>query len=371
MVSSSSAARRLLLTVYPPDGGAARHVIDLARGLDADRWAIDLACLPGSEVWSALEDRANLRLQALSGSHGPPTPTDLRDLPLLIQLASRADVIHAHSSKAGFLTRLAAVTRGRRRHALFTPHAWSFWGAKGFEGRAYLGLEQLAARWCRVLVCVSRAERDAGLAARVGHPGQYRVVLNGIDLKPFAHEPCPRPGRVVFVGRLQSQKRADLAIRALAIVRRTRPEATLDVVGDGPLRSELEGLVEREGLRESVRLLGKRQDLPELLAGSACMLLTSDYEGCPLSVLEAMAAGVPVVATAVGGVPELLVDGETGILVEPGSPGAIATALEAILASPARARCLGAAGRERARGLFSRERMVRETEALYEEVAAG
>jgi glycosyltransferase involved in cell wall biosynthesis len=170
---------------------------------------------------------------------------------------------------------------------------------------------------------------------------------------------------------LRQPKRADLAVRALALLSRTRPEATLDVVGNGPLRTELEELADREGMNEAVRFLGVRNDIPELLAGAACMLLASDYEGCPLTVLEAMAAGVPVVATAVGGVPELVVDGETGFLVQPGRPEPIAEALEAVLAEPDRGRAFGAAGRQRARAVFSGERMIRETAALYDEIAAG
>jgi glycosyltransferase involved in cell wall biosynthesis len=364
----SSARRRLLLTVYPPDGGAAQHVVDLALGLDPDRWAIDLVCLPGSEVWAKLHLRSNVSLHELHGSHGRPGLWDLRNLTLLARLAGSADVIHGHSSKAGFLTRLAALLKGRTGRTLFTPHGWSFWAAEGGEARAYLALERAAARWCSFLVTVSNAERQAGLAQRVGRREQYRVILNGIALESYAGEPHPLPGRIVFIGRLRSPKRVDLAVRALALLRRTLPEARLDVVGGGPLCDELRGLAAREGVAESVGWLGTRSDVPELLAGAACLLLASDYEGCPLTVLEAMAAGVPVVATAVGGVPELVVKGETGLLVPPGQPEPIASALEAILSSPDRARAFGAAGRERARTLFSRQRMVGEIEALYDEL---
>jgi glycosyltransferase involved in cell wall biosynthesis len=365
-----SARRRLLLTVYPPDGGAAQHVVDLALGLDADLWAIDLACLAGSEVWAKLESRSNVTLHELRGSHGRPGLGDLGNLTHLARLAGSADVIHGHSSKAGFLTRLAALMKGRRGQTLFTPHGWSFWAAGGAESRAYLALERAAAHWCRFLVTVSNAERQAGLARRVGRREQYRVILNGIALERYAAEPHPLPGRILFVGRLRSPKRVDLAVRALALVRRTLPEATLDVVGDGPLRDELGELAAREGVTESIGWLGTRSDVPELLAGAACLLLASDYEGCPLTVLEAMAAGLPVVATAVGGVPELVAEGETGLLVPPGRPEPIASALEAILGSPDRARAFGAAGRERARLLFSRERMVSEIGALYDELLA-
>jgi len=358
------------LTVYPPDGGAARHVVDLALGLDPERYAVDLACLEGSQVWDETERAGHVERHRLHGSHGRPGVGDSRDLPLLVRLAGRADLIHAHSSKAGFLTRLAAVLRagGCRRRAIFTPHGWSFWAADGAERTAYLALERLAARWCSTLVAVSEAERAAGLAARVGRPEQYRVIRNGIDLAPFAGEPSPCEGRILFVGRLRNPKRVDLALEALRRVRTAVPDATLDVAGDGPLRAELEQLARRLGLSERVRFLGTRGDLPGLLRDAQCLLLASDYEGCPLSVLEAMAAGVPVVATAVGGVPELLVGGETGVLAPAGDAEALADALRSVLVPPGRARQLGDNGRARAQRLFSRERMVADTCALYDAI---
>jgi glycosyltransferase involved in cell wall biosynthesis len=359
------------LTVYPPDGGAARHVVDLALGLDPARYAIDLACLEGSQVWQEVEGAAHVTRHALGGTHGRPGLSDARDLPLLLRLAARADLIHAHSSKAGFLTRLAAALRpGRRQRTIFTPHGWSFWAAHA-ERALYLGLERLAARWCRTLVAVSEAERAAGLAARVGRPGQYRVIRNGIDLEAFAGEPQPREGRIVFIGRLRSPKRVDLALEALRQVREAVPAATLDVVGDGPLRAGLEQLAMRLGVGDGVRFLGSRTDLPSLLRDTHCFLLASDSEGCPLSVLEAMAAGVPVVATSVGGVPELVVDGETGSLTRPGDAAELAVALRSVLSSPEQARSLGENGRARARRLFSRERMIGDTSALYDEVVEG
>jgi glycosyltransferase involved in cell wall biosynthesis len=115
--------------------------------------------------------------------------------------------------------------------------------------------------------------------------------------------------------------------------------------------------------------MGPREDVPALLSQATCLLLTSDYESCPYTVIEAMAAGVPVVATRVGGVPELVEDGVSGLLVEPGRPESIAVAIGELLADPDRARQLGSAGRRLARERFSVERMVSETVALYEELA--
>ena len=155
------------------------------------------------------------------------------------------------------------------------------------------------------------------------------------------------------------------------MLKRTRPDARLDLVGDGPLLGHVQARLGAADVQGAVRLLGLRDDVPELLSRAACFLLTSDYEGCPLSVLEAMAAGVPVVATAVGGVPELVGHGETGILVEPGRPEGLARGLDELLSDPARAEALGRAGRQRAKEHFSRESMVAATVAVYEEIGAG
>ncbi len=352
------------MTLYPPDGGVTRHVIDVVDGLDQERWHVDVACPTGSDPWLELAGRPNVCVHPLAPGKEPGL-TDAADFRRILDLVARADVVHAHASKAGFLTRLAAALTRRRAAVAFTPHAWSFWAADR-RSRVWLALERTAAHWCRAIVSVSDAERRAGLAAGVGSERQYRVIPNGIDPAPFDQPRRIVPGRILVVGRLAAPKRPDVAIRALARVRTRYPDARLDVVAHGPLEAETSALVRELGLQDVVRLLGKRNDVPDLLAQAQCFLLTSDYEGCPYSVLEAMAAGVPVVATRVGGLPELVVDGETGLLFEPGDPDAAAAALEQLLESPDRARLLGEAGRARLRREFGRERMVRETTALYD-----
>lgn len=364
----TSDLRRVLLTAYPPDMGVARHVIDLAEGALAAGWKVDLASPAGSEQAEALAGRPGVRLHGLPGEHGPPSPTDAVAIPPLVRLVGDATVVHAHSSKAGFLTRLAAASAGRRRRTVFSPHAWSFWSADGPRAQLYLALERLAAHWCRTIVAVSAAERDAGVRAGVGRAADYRVVLNGVDVDRFSAPPSPVRGRVLFLGRLAPQKRPDVALRAFARLRELVPDATLDFVGDGSLRPELDRLAASLGVGDAVRFLGTRGDVPALLAGASCFVLTSDYEGCPLTVLEAMAAGVPVVATAVGGVPELVSE-RTGVLVPAADIEATAHALAGVLGDEPSARRLGDAAREEARSRFSVDRMVAETLALYDEIA--
>jgi glycosyltransferase involved in cell wall biosynthesis len=364
-----AARRRLLLASQPVDGGVPLHVLDLMQGLDRERYELNVACPRASPLWKGLQGDPSVRLHEIAAARGP-SPADLVSLLRLLRLAGTADLIHAHSAKAGFLGRLAAAARGRAAACVFSPHAWSFWAAHGRELVHYRMLERVAARWCGAIIALSDSERRAGLAAGVGRPSQYRVILNGIDLERYARPANPVGGRVLTVGRLRPQKRPDLAVRAFAAARERHPHAELFLVGDGPERGSAESLAADLGLTGAVHLLGERDDVPQLLAEAACLLLTSDYESCPLSVIEAMASGTPVIATRVGGVPELMEDGKHGLLVERGRVDLLAAALDTVLAAPELARDMGAAGRQTAKVRFSRERMVAETVALYEEVAA-
>ncbi len=360
-------ARRLLLAAQPLHGGVASHVLELVEGLPKDAFEVNVACPRESSIWQRLEDVDGVVLHGIK-PHREPALADIATLSTLLKLVPRMEIVHAHSSKAGFLARLASALVGRRRRCLFTPHGWSFWAARGAEARLYLELERLAAHWCHALVALSSAERAAGLEQRVGREEQYRVVVNGVDLERFALVPDPVPNRIVVVGRLAPPKRNDLLVQAFAEIRRGNPSAELQIVGDGPDRADVERRVRELGLEGGIHLLGQRHDVPELLSRAACFVLASDYEGCPLAVIEAMAAGVPVVATGVGGVPELVEDGRSGLVVPPGAPESLVAAVESVLADPARARAMGEAGRAIARRRLSRERMVGDLVRLYDEI---
>jgi glycosyltransferase involved in cell wall biosynthesis len=359
--------RRVLLASQPLDYGVPRHVLDVIEGLDLDRFELDVACPRESVLWDRLRNRADVRVHPI-GRARRPAPGDAASLRRLFPLVRRADVVHGHSSKAGFLVRLAAAGAGRRSRCVFTPHGWSFWATSGAEARMYRALERRAARWCSTIVAVSEHERSAGLAARVGRPEQYRLIPNGIELERFSGQPRPVDGRVVMLGRLAPPKRPDLVVRALARVRARHENAELQLVGDGPARAQVESLAKALGLSGVVRVTGRSDDIPEILAGAQCLVLASDYEAMPLSVLEAMAAAVPVVATRLESLSEVVVDGATGLLVEPDNPDALAAAIERLLDDPTKAAELGAAGRRRAQERFSKQRMVAEISGLYEEI---
>src|SRR5215510_13875648 len=164
--------------------GVARHVVELARALPPDEFSVEVACPRESLTWSSLEEDG-FRLHEIE-SHREPRVSDARSLATLTRLAGDADVLHMHSAKAGFVGRLAASLRRKGKSCVFTPHGWSWWAADGAPARLYLGLERLAARWCRTIVALSDDEREAGLEARVGRPDQYEVIPNGVPLERFA-----------------------------------------------------------------------------------------------------------------------------------------------------------------------------------------
>ncbi len=269
----------------------------------------------------------------------------------LVELVRRVrpDIIHLNSSKAGVIGRLAAALAGVPVR-IFTVHGWAFRAHAGLASSLYLWADRLMAPLTTVTVCVTEGERRAGIAARTCRDARTTVIANATDVAATrAAVLAGDPPHVIAVGRLAAPKDPLTLVRALARVR-TRHRAT--IVGDGPLRSELEREAERLDLRATLALAGERRDVGALLARADVFVLASRSEGAPLSILEAMAAGLPVVACDVGGVGELVVDGETGILVPPGDAGALAAALERVLADAPLRRALGAAGRQRARERF-------------------
>jgi len=298
-------------------------------------------------------------------------PRDALGLIELIRLIRRVrpDVVHAHSSKAGVLARVAAAVC-RVRAVVFTAHGWAFKAEPGYRSRLYLNADRATAAVTSAVICVSETERREGLAARTCRPARTVVIRNGVDASRFGirtHAEVPRP-QLISVGRLKAPKDFETLLDALALLDGLSFEAI--VVGDGPDLEHLEARSRRLGLVDRVTFAGEQPDVPERLARADCFVLSSVSEGLPISVLEAMAAGLPVVASDVGGVHELVGEGVTGSLVPPRDPEALAAALRPVLADAGLRARLGQAGRAEVEMSFSIEAFQRGHLDLYARLLA-
>lgn len=349
--------RMLLLVAQPVEGGVPRHVTDLLSGvLEAD-WHVEVMCPESSSLWAAAR-ALGVSTHAMPDRRAPSLG-DLATVRRLVPVLRRASVVHAHSSKAGAVVRLAARLVGRSSRTVFTPHGWSFWAFPAFRS-----IEKFAASRGGTIITVSENERDAGLAAGVGQRAQYRVIPNGVDTTHFAPVPPAEGDHLVMVARLARPRRPDLAIRGLGELRRHRPGVTLELVGDGPLRPEMEALAASLNLADAVRFAGARSETRPHVHASACVLHASDYEGASLAVLEAMAMGRGVVASRIGGMDELVVDKVTGRLCGD-DPAEWAAAIGDVLD---RRRQYGEAARARTEEQFDIRSMVAATLSVYEEL---
>jgi L-malate glycosyltransferase len=346
-------------------GGGELSLMDLLRGLDRDRWAPVLVVPEEGDVAAQARD---LDLPV----HVVPLPplrrpgaASLRSASALIRLARAVDaaLVHANGSRAMAYAGLAGRLAGR-------PAVWHVRIADS-DGLVDRALGALAT----VVIATSRA-----VARRFSWaPAKIRLVPNGVDLKRFAPRPSsgalrarlevpPSTPVAVSIGRHVAEKGYRHLVDAAALVEGTKPGVHWILVGDGELRSELESQARRLGLASRVHFTGWRDDVADVLALADVFVLPSESEGFGRVLVEAMAMSRAVVATAVGGIPDIVLDGETGLLVEPANPVALAGAVRALLADPARAARLGAAGRARAESTFSLGAHVDAVERVYAEV---
>jgi glycosyltransferase involved in cell wall biosynthesis len=361
---------RILMVSQPVDGGVFQHVSSLCGGLLAH----------GHEPFVAGPfDRppTGLAAEALPLAMARPVSpaADARAAAALARLVRRLrpDLIHAHSSKAGAVAR-AARPASPRIPVVYTPHGYAFAGYFGNAARArYRAAERLLAPLATRVLCVCEAERF--LAGSVGPAPRTRVVHNGIA-DPAPAEPHPavsalrERGPVIgALSLLRPGKGIETLIDALPAVLAAHPGAAVAIAGEGPDRPELEARARQRGVAEALHLIGTTPGPMPLLGGADLFVSASWAESFPYNVLEAMAAGLPVVATDAGGTAEAVAHGHTGLIVPPRDAGALAAAIVELLDDPDRLSRLGAEGRRRQQERFTLARMVEGTLAVYAEVA--
>lgn len=357
-------------------GGAEKALFELVRRLDRDRYAVEVACLTGRGAVGGWLRGLHVPVHFLRMPPGGFRPWQAllaeRRLRRIIR-ELRPDIVHTVLFHANLLGRLAA------RRGLFFDRPGFVSGVRVAERRHrwHLIADHLTHRLMDVEVCVSEGVRHfTETAARIpAH--KLRVIPNGVDLAAIdAVKPVdlvelgclPDVPAVCFVGRLDPQKGLGDLLHAVHELHRREILCQLVLVGQGPQRAELEALARSLGIAEWVHFLGWRADAPAVMAACEVFVMPSLWEGMPNAVMEAMALGRCVVATAVEGTSELIVDGESGLLVPPQAPHLLMHALADALAEPALRDRLGRAARRRIAAHFTIEQTVAQYDALYQQL---
>ena len=374
-------------------GGPARHVVLLDRGLRArghETLLVHGSLDTGEASLEHLAVASGLRtLSVPELGRRISLLSDARAFIHLVRTIRREapDVVHTHTAKAGTLGRLAALffnaSRPRRRRCVVI-HTFHGHVLSGYFGAAGSALARIAERTLATvsdrIIAISPRQRDE-LVGRfhVATSEQTAVVPLGLDIQPLLEQAVEAPNLrrdlgiggsdvvVGFVGRFVPIKNIALLIRAFAAAAQVAPNMWLVLAGDGPMRGELQALADSSGVAPRVRFLGWTEDLSALYATFDICALSSLNEGTPVAIIEAMAAARAVVATAVGGVPDIVDDGRTGILVPSGDREALTAAIVRLAGNRGERLALGAAGRLEAARRFSFERLVDDIEQLYQE----
>jgi glycosyltransferase involved in cell wall biosynthesis len=277
--------------------------------------------------------------------------------------AEKPDLIHAHTSKAGVLGRLAARLTGVP--SVFTAHTWCFAEGTSLKWKV-LGMpsERIAARWSKRIITVSHANRRVALQKRVGSAETLVTVHNGIRDDPRRADPgAGDPVTLVMVARFSNQKDHATLLAALTGI---RSPFRLLLVGDGPTMPAMQAESTRLGLQDRVEFLGLRTDIPGVLSQCQAMLLITRWEGFPITILEAMRAGLPVIASDTGGVAEAVIHEGTGLLVPSGDVQAVRSSVTRLLESAQLRARLGKGGRARYEKEFGLTAMLQRTLGVYE-----
>ncbi len=310
------------------------------------------------------------------------SPSPVKDLMAFLKIyrllrKGRFDLVHTHTSKAGIIGRFAARMAGVP-HIVHTPHGQAF---NGYAGSVltnfFVLLERWAASFTDRIIGLTDQEVCDNLERRIGKPQQFVTIHSGVDLKRFESRKTeagavkvslglsPSARLIGSVGRLDPVKGHTYLLDAFGILAPRFPDLHLALVGDGELLSDLRSRTQHLGLTDRVLFLGWREDVPDLLHAFDLFVFPSLSEGMGRGLVEAMASGLPIVASRVCSIPEVLAEGEAGYLVESADSLSLACGIETLLRDPELQNRLAKAARERARN-YSVETMLQKIEAVYQ-----
>lgn len=358
-------------------GGPAVIVADLMRGLDSNRFQQILVTGYCDEneadyLEKVATDVTASRIGGLGRSISPMA--DLRAFFSLVSMIrrERPDVVHTHTAKAGVLGRLATILSGSKALRIHTFHGHLLHGYfVGWKVRLVIAIEKFLAAKTDVLIAVGNQVKEDLLAVGIGKRDQYRVFFPGLPTPPDIDSRDARKNLgldtekiyCTFVGRLTQIKRPDRLLDVAAACVARDLDLHFLVAGEGELFESSKARAERENL--PITFLGWRNDIDRIFAASDMAILTSDNEGIPLTLIQAAFAGIPIVATQVGSIADIVVDGETGFLTAP-QAGAMASALSALVTDEDLRFELGSLGKAHAHRYFSLEKSLADHSTLYE-----
>lgn len=367
-------------------GGTRRHLKLLLLHLPAERFSLTaIVSDRGEEGFQA--DLAAFRERGVdlrvAGMVRPIRPlADFRAHRELRGLLEelRPDVIHTHSSKAGVLGRFAARgLRARGTRVYHTPHTFAFQWARGTARSFFARLERIAARHGDGVICLSDTQRELAKDMAIAPDERLLVIPNGVDTSlyrpPSDEERAAMRAEldlddqtlaVGTIGRLAPQKAVGIFVRAAKIIAGKVPAARFFLAGSGPLEGKIRAQIEELGLAGRFRLLGRREHTERIYGALDLFVLTSLFEGLPYVILEAMATGLPVVATRIPGSADLVAEGRSGLLAEPSGPDEVARHAVALLNDADRRAQYGRAGREIVERQYKLETFIEAHVRLYE-----
>jgi len=362
-----------LITRSDAIGGACVHVRDLAfalRGLGHDATVLVGGAGPFTNHLTACG------VPCVSITHLVRSFSPKRDFCALFNIVSvlrtlQPDLVCTHTAKAGWLGRVACAML--RIPVTFTAHGWSIGDRISCNrGYVYCFAEKFAAMFTHLIINVCESERDLALSRGVANAKKHVVVYNGIPdlpLELLADQVCHQPPRIVMTARMEHPKDHFTLLQALAGLRNY--DWTLDLIGDGPLREAIHNGAEQLQLLPRIKFLGQITNVDEYLRRAQIFILCSRSEGLPLSILEAMRSGLPVIASDVGGIREAVLHGETGFVIQRSDKAAVQHALQLLVTTPELRVRMGQAGRQRYQDRFTFDQMLARTLEAYAEALCG
>ncbi len=367
-------------------GGAQENTIYTTALLDKNRYQVEI--LSGRQTGSEGSLIEEVRARDIPLTIIPELVRQIspwNDFRALTKMAgsmrkNRYAIVHTHSSKAGILGRFAARQAGVPI-IIHTVHGWSFHNRmSSLTRRTYIQFERQAASFSDAIISVSNRDIEKGLAARIGSRQQYHLIRSAIPLAEFDPSKfdrnavrqelgIPDDADVIgSIGRFSPQKNPLDWIRIAGEINHTVDNVHFLLVGDGPLRSEVEMMLKSEGLWERTTLTGLRRDVPRMLSAMDIFILTSLWEGLPRTIPQAMAMGIPVIANRVGGIPEVIQEGVTGYLCQPGDINKTAEVCIYLINHPMKRAEIGRKGRAFVENEFSLDIMIHQISTLYEDL---